>query len=278
MAFEKHPVFELPCSAGEIIWRYMDFTKFVSMLVKRSLYFSNLLLLSQNDPFEGLTPTTFFRHRNWHTIDDVDADVRANLARWPAGFTEPQKLEQVRSAREDFAKKAFHNRKTFYVNCWHTNNYESPAMWSLYSMKGSGIAMTSTVEKIDSALKPAGRKLYAGKVRYTDYDTTPYSSKNLFSNVMQKRISYEYERELRVVFWDMARGGPYRDFAELEALVVPPGVEFECDLDLLVSAVYVSPASESWYRDLVESVMAKYGLTNPLPVKQSNLDAIPIHP
>jgi hypothetical protein len=251
--------------------------------VKRSLYFNNLFLFSKNDPFEGLLPRTFFRHRDWHTFDDLDADVRASLAKltW---LTEPQKLEHVRSARETFAKTAFYNRKSFYVNCWHMNNYESPAMWSLYSAKGSGIAVKSTFEKMDTALKPAGRKLYAGRVRYADYDTAPYTSGNLFFNVMQKRISYEFERELRIVFWDIdISHKPYgggrinKDFAELEALVPPPGVEFECDLDVLVSAVHVSPASEGWYRDLVEPVMVKYGLTKPLPVKQSNLDAIPIH-
>ncbi len=48
---EKHVLFRAPANESERIWRYMDFTKFVSMLHSESLFFCRADKLS--DPFEG---------------------------------------------------------------------------------------------------------------------------------------------------------------------------------------------------------------------------------
>jgi hypothetical protein len=46
-----HPIFITPPDPNVKIWRYMDFTKYVSMLVSGGLYFSRSDLLG--DPFEA---------------------------------------------------------------------------------------------------------------------------------------------------------------------------------------------------------------------------------
>jgi len=40
--FPEHPAFVPPEKDEYKVWRYMDFTKFVSMLARRSLYFASL--------------------------------------------------------------------------------------------------------------------------------------------------------------------------------------------------------------------------------------------
>lgn len=50
MAASEHPLFTTPDDKYPI-WRYMDFTKFVSMLASSGVYFSRADLLG--DPFEG---------------------------------------------------------------------------------------------------------------------------------------------------------------------------------------------------------------------------------
>lgn len=49
--YNEHPTFQAPEDEDVKVWRYMDFTKFVSLLDKRSLYFCRVDKLG--DPFEG---------------------------------------------------------------------------------------------------------------------------------------------------------------------------------------------------------------------------------
>ena len=49
--YKEHPVFEKPENENTKIWRYLDFTKFVSLLDKSALFFTRADRL--NDPFEG---------------------------------------------------------------------------------------------------------------------------------------------------------------------------------------------------------------------------------
>ena len=48
--YAEHPVFHTP-DGDAVVWRYMDFTKFVSLLDRRALFFARAHKLG--DPFEG---------------------------------------------------------------------------------------------------------------------------------------------------------------------------------------------------------------------------------
>lgn len=284
MPFEVHPVFQKPTSGDCLLWRYMDFPKFVSMLEKRALYFCNLEVLSRTDPFEGCLPINYFEHRKWATLSDVPLDERQRFTH--SGSLSPdQELQVIKSAREHYARVVWHNRKSIYVNCWHMNIYESPAMWAIYAVKGNGIAVKSTLRALESAIFFDGRALYAGQISYTDYETDPEgrSPSNLFVNAMRKRQSFNFETELRLVFWDndvshktLPDGSRInRDFEEIEKMTAQPGIEIGCNLELLIQGVFVHPGSETWFRDLVTSILRKYGLEKK-GVMPSALDAHPI--
>ncbi|KAF5417648.1 MAG: hypothetical protein C5S38_01290 [Candidatus Methanophagaceae archaeon] len=49
--YKEHPAFEKPSDEDIKIWRYIDFTKFVSLLDKKALFFARADRLS--DSFEG---------------------------------------------------------------------------------------------------------------------------------------------------------------------------------------------------------------------------------
>ena len=61
--FKAHPVFVQPESEDVRVWRYMDFTKFVSFIDSRRLYFTRADKF--DDPFEGSWPkiNVFARHQ-----------------------------------------------------------------------------------------------------------------------------------------------------------------------------------------------------------------------
>ena len=83
------------------IWRFMDFTKYVSLLVKNASFFCRSDLLG--DPFEG--------HVSQHTLEF--------LQQWDIvdGFQGTWMAEEA--ARKSKEYPQFH-----YLNCWHINEHE----------------------------------------------------------------------------------------------------------------------------------------------------------
>ena len=134
------------------LWRYMDFTKYVSLLQTKSLFFNSASLF--NDPFEGAKGTV-------DNKDIYDTGYIAALA--DAVADRPDATEKVKPTEKDFAKaKELHDqmasakieqRKFTFLNCWHENELESEAMWYLYSKDiSNAIAIRTTYEKLYLAL------------------------------------------------------------------------------------------------------------------------------
>lgn len=60
--YEAHPIFLQPECEEARVWRYMDFTKFVSFIESRCLYFTRAD--NFDDPFEGSLPKMTIAARN----------------------------------------------------------------------------------------------------------------------------------------------------------------------------------------------------------------------
>jgi hypothetical protein len=131
--------FEPPKDPNTKIWRYMNFTKFVEMLESSSLYFPRADRLG--DPFEGSWSKPF-------PLSDIlfspTEDKRYGVAPGRALF----KLL----------------REYVFVSCWHMNEYESTAMWSVYGGSNGAVAVQSTYSLLRERLPPA---FHLGMVRYT---------------------------------------------------------------------------------------------------------------
>lgn len=87
--------------------------------------------------------------------------------------------------------------KTFYINCWRIDNYESEAMWKLYCPQGEGIAIQTTYIKLVDSL-PADDEIYFELIKYIDYEMEEFST-NAFSPIMHKRKAFEHEKEIRLI-------------------------------------------------------------------------------
>ena len=275
--FPKHPAFVPPEKGEYKVWRYMDFTKFVSMLARRSLYFASLKKMSEEDQFEGLLPDTYFQCRSWKTVEDIPEHERWRLTLQPRLGQTP--LEMVKTSMEEFAQTVFIFRKVLYVNCWHMNNFDSAAMWSIYAGRGSGIAITSSYESLQASFQ-IGQKLFGGKIIYSDYSAEIIDvQSNLLGTVMRKTRSFDFEREFRIVFWDdssLRDSSKTNEMLErIDKAVMPDGLEFQCDLATLIDEIYVSPKSAEWYRELVQSVAKTYGVDK--EVRRSPMDMEPAH-
>ncbi len=262
MTATNHPIFQAPNDINICIWKYMDFSKYVSLLDQSSLFFARADIL--DDPYEG-------------------AISQANIKLRPIIYGN-QVADNIFKILSNIN---YSGRKWTYINCWHMNNSESAAMWKLYSQTNEAVAIKTTYHNLFNNLTEG---IFVGIVHYIDYekDWIPEGS-NLF-NYVHKRKSFHYENELRALIHEMPIGDKvYRLGIDNPLLNSPSetkvtinykrdnpetGRLVQVDLNTLISKVYVAPTSPDWYFNLVKNISLKYGLN--VPIVRSLLDNAPI--
>ena len=213
--YKSHPVFKPPPRRASL-WKYIDFTKFVSLLERQALFFSTTEKFT--DPFEGHYPLGNLR--------GLSHESALGLASVSDAF-----------------------RKLVLVDCWHSNEFESAAMWNLYSEWQRGIAIRTTVEAFQKSLV-GPEDVFMGKVRYIDYGKEELNSHNALVPYLTKRKSFAHEQEVRAIRLSL---DPRQD-----------GTYLEVDLAFLMQEVIVAPGSEDWFVELIQAVLDRYGLATPV--------------
>lgn len=255
MPYVDHVGVKTPSNSIAPIWRYFDLPKLVSLLVTRSLYFSQLALLG--DRFEGtVTRLTIEAERaHYEQIKDIA----------PPGQYTPQ---DTRANRRNFRERVF-------VNCWHQNERESAAMWDLYGSRGLGVAIQSTIPRLIQAVDKFSGLSYVGEVTYLDYELDALSRASTFTPALTKRRSYEHEHEVRALLLDRARDSTAIDATEYVA-GDRDGIYLPVELSELALGIYIAPESRLWYRDAVVGLLKEFG-HGQIPWRQSALDSEPIY-
>lgn len=159
-------------------------------------------------------------------------------------------------------------------------------MWKIYSSPGAGVAIVSNGARLGTALASISERLYLGAIRYVDPNLVEIGTRNTFDTLMVKRASYSYEREVRLVYWDTEDmydplanfkwNSSNRRFEDLiydnRPLVL--GRAFECDLDVLIERVIISPFAPAWYQPMIERLRDRLDLR--FPVDVSKLLTVPL--
>ena len=238
--------FHNPPSANAILWRYMDFTKFIALLERRALFFARSDKL--NDPFEGSFP---------------QKNIKARYVNLHPEF------EEVLLSLPSLMSAFWMQLKRFtLVSCWHESNYESEAMWKLYASANGGLAIKT---RFDSFVKSfiTDEKIHIGKVQYVDYDNDLIPEDDPLSPYLHKRKSFEHEQEVRVIVQNITTS----QLTELQD-DYDIGKYYEVDLNLLIQEVVVDPFTPEWFLDLIDLVAKRYDLQ--APIVSSRLAASPI--
>lgn len=236
--YEEHPSFEPPPQEA-VLWRYLNFTKFVSLLDREALFFTRADKLE--DPFEGS-----YTKKNIIRLRDSYAELPEYIK---AKLSEREKDVWSRQARRSIYKEL---RKAILISCWHESAYESAAMWKLYSGEYDGIAIKTSFESLVQSFIGEGN-IYIGKVKYIDYDKDSVSIDNVFNPYLCKRKSFEHECEVRAIAWRDDEHHLYDDIDDI-------GKYSEVDIASLVKEVIVAPYAQDWFLELVVSVSKRYGL------------------
>ena len=249
-----------PANESVRIWRYMTFTKFMSLVDRAALYFARVDRLG--DPFEGS-----------YARKNLSGDLRPEEMIQSYESIEPGS-KWVGSAPMTPEHRAWsfnYGQRSTFANCWHMNDYESAAMWSVYSRSGEGIAIQSTYQRLrDSFTSPDhNQDVTIGTVKYIDYDRETVPESSVLYPYLHKRKSFEYEHELRALLIDTLTAPP------------APGKYIDVTLSSLIEAVYVSPRSSDWFTDLVRSMVAgmaaRHNFGRDVPVINSRLDEAALH-
>ena len=245
--YKEHPVFE-KANDDDIIWRYLDFTKFVSMLDKRALFFIRADKL--DDTFEGSFSKGNIKLRPIVYGDKIPKDVLSKLSNiWKE------------------------NRKYMLINSWHISRYESAAMWKLYLKSNEGVAIKSTFKRLcDSFNNYTDDVISIGKIKYIDYENEWIPEGNSFYPFLHKRKSFEYEQELRAI---LHRLPLKEDEIVLGEELFECGLNVPVELDILVEKIFLSPTAPGWFYELVKSIANKFNFDK--EIVQSNLNEDPVY-
>lgn len=209
---------KLSADPSTIIWKYLDLSKFVDLLLYKKLF------MSRSDKFEDQYEGTFSEPT----------------------FEEIKKLAANNPGFLDYYKT---HRKNVVISSWHINEYESFAMWQIFTQKNEGLAIQSTLGKLQNALNADSEyKQFIGEVNYIDYKKEFIPFENAFFPFLFKRKSFQYEREVRVIS-DVT---PFN-------VEVDNGLKIDIDINQLIEKIYIHPKSENWYKKLVVDLVVRLG-------------------
>ena len=251
--YKVHPHLEKPNNENASVWRYMEFTKFVSLLDRNELFFARDDKLG--DPFEGSVPK-INRNRRLEKFSQMQT----------------KNPELMSLTYGDFRRI---ERECTAVNCWHMNAYESAAMWERYANRGDVIAIRSTFNLLKNSIVDNRYDFCLAKVTYLNYDKDAMPEFAV-SQFYHKMKIFRYEREVRAVVQELPRSATSwrRAMDSKKKRPFQDGIYVKVNLEKLIRRVYIAPGTPAWLLQLVESVITKYGLKK--EVFPSRLDEKPI--
>jgi hypothetical protein len=224
------PNIKLPEDPDTIVWKYLDLSKFLDLLLSKKLF------MSRSDKFEDQYEGTFSEP----TFEEIK-----KLA-----INNPEFLNYYKTHREKVA-----------ISSWHINEYESFAMWQIFTQNSEGLAIQSTIGRLQKALEPeTNLKQYIGQVNYIDYKKEYIPFDDLFFPFLFKRKSFQYEREVRII----------SDTSDT-AITINDGIKINVDISQLIDKIYIHPKSENWYKNLVIELVSK--LDFDITIEKSDLES-----
>ena len=159
------------------VWRYMSFSRFMWLLQRKLLWIARSDTL--DDPWElAINPTYLEEVRQRAPIMPIDQPRR-------------------KSADEHAAGVYDYWRKSTFISCWCASDYESHALWRVFCGNKEGVAIQTTVGKLETHFGTAPLQ----KVKYAE----PKALGRTLTHddvAILKRPFYDFEKEARAIFRD----------------------------------------------------------------------------
>ncbi len=229
--YKENHLFHTP-ENDTVVWRYIDFTKFVDLITSSNLFFCRSDKF--DDPYEGM-----------FLLKDYDETKN---------MLQGQEL----------------TKKFYFLNCWHINNNQSDAMWKIFLDTKNGIAIKTTVGKIIKSLEKSKDNIYISKIYYRDYNKSTFTELMFepqnnratgrggsVSQFNYKRISFEHEKELRLFYIDMPIPHAIKNGIQREPL---DKKLIKADINELIGEIVIAPFADAWFQEMVKKLLCKLKL------------------
>jgi hypothetical protein len=226
----KNQNINLTADPDTIVWKYLDLSKFLDLLMSKQLF------MSRSDKFED---------------------------QYEGTFSEPtfEEIKKLSINNPDFLKYYKTHREKVAISSWHINEYESFAMWQIFTQNSEGLAIQSTIGRLRNALVPEHNyKQFIGEVNYIDYKKEYIPFDDMFFPFLFKRKSFQYEREVRII----------TDVAD-NNITLNDGLKISVNIDELIEKIYIHPKSENWYKNLVIELVKQLGFD--FAIEKSDLES-----
>ena len=228
--YKSHPNIKLSENPNTIIWKYLDLSKFLDLLLSKKLF------MSRSDKFED---------------------------QYEGTFSEPtfEEIKKISEHNPEFLNYYKSHRKNVAISSWHTNEYESFAMWQIFTKNQEGLAIQSTIGRLQNALHVENvLEQYIGDVNYIDYKKEYIPFDDAFFPFLFKRKSFQYEREVRII----------TDVSSTK-IDINEGLKINVDINEMIEKIYIHPKSENWYKNLVIQLMEELGFN--FKIEKSDLES-----
>ncbi|MCL9807810.1 hypothetical protein [Flavobacterium luminosum] len=228
--YVSNPNIRIPENPDTIVWKYLDLSKFLDILL------SGKMFMSRSDKFED---------------------------QYEGTFSEPtyEEIKKIAENNRPFLNNYKLNREKVSISSWHANEYESFAMWQIFTKNNEGLAIQSTIGRLKEALEPERTfEQYIGEVNYIDYKKEYIPFDDDFFPFLFKRKSFQYEREIRII-----------TNVSKHNLSLNEGLKINVDINTLIEKIYIHPKSENWYKKLVIELVEKLGFD--FEIEKSDLES-----
>ena len=226
----NNPNIKLPEDPNTIVWKYLDLSKFLDLLMSEKLF------MSRSDKFED---------------------------QYEGTFSEPtfEEIKKLSIDNPDFLNYYKTHREKVAISSWHINEYESFAMWQIFTQNSEGLAIQSTIGRLQESLVPETNfNQYIGEVNYIDYKKEHIPFDDLFFPFLFKRKSFQYEGEVRII----------TDIGESD-IKINEGLKINVNINQLIEKIYIHPKSENWYKNLVIQLVKQLGFD--FTIEKSDLES-----
>ncbi len=229
MYVERQDLPSLP--RDQTIWRYLSFAKFIAFLHSKALYFATAVQME--DEYEGTFPRRVISGLR-ELLDGPHSEIN---------------LKRISNLAQSIRTRAC-------LNCWYLSDYESEAMWRHSSNSEDGVALKSTIGRLQDSFAAVPETIYIGGVEYIDYDQDFLPAHDESEWFFYKRKEFAHEREVRALLIRKEHGLPAS--ANSRGVLVPIPIE------TLLCGICVAPRSPFWIRELVGELLSHHGLGVPV--------------
>ena len=248
------------------IIRYMDLSKFISLISRNNVFYSNA------ERFEDRNEVMVTRN-DWKRIRTNEIKFFKEIDDYYNLKYPDTELDMMNSKYRLFQDY----RKYVFIHCWNLFNQEKNFLWKSYTDQGKGLAIVSTIrDYLNSITDKRIMNLIKHKdVEYIDYNKFKIIRKNEikdwddFNKLMiefYKHYFYRDEEEYRFsisLFKELYQTDQKRTIGTIngcEYSTEEGGIKISVDANSLINTIIISPFSSKYQRNVIINLKNTYGL------------------